>query len=373
MNGWLITAGADAFPFPYVKGIFGTVVFLLEAVQKVKQDQESMKELSPGAKSHACGTHMLNTHVDCMLSPPKNKDATKVISPFVTGHTSMQSTCVLSMWVPHAWLFAPGVCRDTVDIITVLRDQILAHGDTAAFKFKTQCRELEVFLQDVLEAEVIKVSSTVDEISRFRTRMQELRSNFMLMATMDTNFQVQKVLTVISPGIILFYMVECSISSNSADVPVVQVPQQVNNCLPPSKIFHGRQIILQKMHQYFTQTTGKQNIFLLHGLGGAGKTQIELKFIAKSTSNFTDIFFIDNEDATDLPSLPGGDTGISVKIVDLFDFAKQEWGRSHIETARQSLVEEAELSELADRGTAVSDDGRSVGLDPVAEAVLRGF
>ncbi|KAJ7099126.1 hypothetical protein C8R44DRAFT_747811 [Mycena epipterygia] len=48
------------------------------------------------------------------------------------------------------------------------------------------------------------------------------------------------------------------------------------------------------MHQYFTQTTGKQDIFLLHGLGGAGKTQIALKFIAKSTSNFTDIFFIDS-------------------------------------------------------------------------------
>ncbi|KAJ7081516.1 P-loop containing nucleoside triphosphate hydrolase protein, partial [Mycena epipterygia] len=80
----------------------------------------------------------------------------------------------------------------------------------------------------------------------------------------------------------------------SADVPVVQVTQQTNNCSPPSKIFHGRQIILQKMHQYFTQTTGKQDIFLLHGLGGAGKTQIALKFIAKSTSNFTDIFFIDS-------------------------------------------------------------------------------
>ncbi|KAJ7101180.1 hypothetical protein C8R44DRAFT_859288 [Mycena epipterygia] len=228
-NVKMITAGADALPFPYVKGIFGTVVFLLEAVQKVKQNQESMKEL----------------------------------------------------------------CGDTVDIITILRDQISVHGDTAALKFKIQCEELEVFLQDVLDTvnqlgmkprgfgarfkEVIKANSTVDDISRFRTRMQELRSNFVLMATMDTNFQVQKVLTVISP-----------------DVPVVQVPQQINNCSPPSKIFHGRQIILQKMHQYFTQTTGKQDIFLLHGLGGAGKTQIALKFIAKSTSNFTDIFFIDS-------------------------------------------------------------------------------
>ncbi|KAJ7120176.1 hypothetical protein C8R44DRAFT_921195 [Mycena epipterygia] len=237
----MITAGADAFPFPYVKGVFGTVVFLLEAVQKVKQNQESMKEL----------------------------------------------------------------CGDTVDIITILRDQILAHRDTAALKFKTQCEELEVFLQDVLDTvnqlqmkpqgfgahfkEVIKANSTVDDISRFRTRMQELRSNFMLMATIDTNFQLQKVLTVISP-----------------DVPVVQVLQQINNCPPPSRIFHGRQIILQQMHQYFAQNTAKQDIFLLHGLGGAGKTQISLKFIADELTHykvwecvyviqsFTDIFFIDS-------------------------------------------------------------------------------
>ncbi|KAJ7124274.1 hypothetical protein C8R44DRAFT_852217 [Mycena epipterygia] len=181
-NAKLITAGADAFPFPYVKGIFGTVVFLLEAVQKVKQNQENMKELS--------------------------------------------------------------------------------HGDTATLKFKTQCKELEAFLQDVLD--------TVNQL--FRTRMQELRSNFMLMATMDTNFQVQEVLTVISP-----------------DVPVVQFLQKINNCSSPSKIFHGRQIILQQMHQYFTQTTEKQDIFLLHGLGGAGKTQIALKFIAKLTSKSKNI------------------------------------------------------------------------------------
>ncbi|KAJ7143885.1 P-loop containing nucleoside triphosphate hydrolase protein, partial [Mycena epipterygia] len=80
----------------------------------------------------------------------------------------------------------------------------------------------------------------------------------------------------------------------SADVLVVQVKQQINNCPPPSRIFHGRQTILQEMHRYFTQTTRKQDIFLLHGLGGAGKTQIALKFISESNSNFTDIFFIDS-------------------------------------------------------------------------------
>ncbi|KAJ7144353.1 hypothetical protein C8R44DRAFT_725297 [Mycena epipterygia] len=214
-----ITAGANALPFPYVQGVFETVVFLLETVEKVKRNQESMKEL----------------------------------------------------------------CRDTVDIITVLRDQISAHGDTAALKFKAQCEELEVFLQDVLEEvnqlqirhrglgarikEVIKVNSTRDDISRFQTRIRELRSNFLLRATMDTNFQVQKVLTIMTPN----------------DV-AAEVPQLINNCPPPSRIFHGRQTILDQLHQYFTQIRGKQNMFVLHGLGGAGKTQIALKFIEESTS-----------------------------------------------------------------------------------------
>ncbi|KAJ7120147.1 hypothetical protein C8R44DRAFT_853472 [Mycena epipterygia] len=230
-NAKMITAGADALPFSYVKGVFGTVVFLLEAVQKVKQNQESMKEL----------------------------------------------------------------CGDTVDIITVLQDQISAHGDTAALKFKIQCEDLEGFLQDVVDTvnqlrmkphgfgarfkEVIKASSTTDDISRFQTRMRELRSNFMV-----------------------FNLIWIS-----ADTTAVEVLKRINNCPPLSRIFHGRQIILKQMHKYFTRTTGKQDIFLLHGLGGAGKTQIALKFIAQSTSKFTDIFFIDSSSSetinTDLQNI----------------------------------------------------------------------
>ncbi|KAJ6466645.1 P-loop containing nucleoside triphosphate hydrolase protein [Mycena vulgaris] len=47
------------------------------------------------------------------------------------------------------------------------------------------------------------------------------------------------------------------------------------------------------MHKYFTEDVGKQHIFLLHGLGGAGKTQIGLKFVESSLSLFSDRFFID--------------------------------------------------------------------------------
>jgi tRNA A37 threonylcarbamoyladenosine biosynthesis protein TsaE len=48
-------------------------------------------------------------------------------------------------------------------------------------------------------------------------------------------------------------------------------------------MFQGRQKILDKMHDYFTQELGKQHIYVLHGLGGAGKTQIGLKFIEESS------------------------------------------------------------------------------------------
>ncbi|KAJ7101080.1 FabD lysophospholipase-like protein [Mycena epipterygia] len=64
----------------------------------------------------------------------------------------------------------------------------------------------------------------------------------------------------------------------------VSVLKHVNNCSPPSRIFQGRQTILHQMHTFFTQTVGKQIIFVLHGLGGAGKTQIALKFIQESPS-----------------------------------------------------------------------------------------
>ncbi|KAJ7111241.1 hypothetical protein C8R44DRAFT_856589 [Mycena epipterygia] len=185
------------------------------------------------------------------------------------------------------------LCADTVDTIRVLRDQIATHGDTAALKLKTQCEELEGFLQDAVEAvnqlqmrprglaarikQAVKSSRTTNEMNRFQSRIREARSNFMLLATLDTNFQVQKVLNMISPNLM-----------------VSQVLQHINNCPRHSRIFHGRQTILDQMHQYFTENGGKQDIFVLHGLGGAGKTQIALKFIAESASHFTDIFFIDS-------------------------------------------------------------------------------
>ncbi|KAJ7437965.1 P-loop containing nucleoside triphosphate hydrolase protein, partial [Mycena latifolia] len=94
-------------------------------------------------------------------------------------------------------------------------------------------------------------------------------------AAIDTNLQVYK-------GF-----------STGTDSTPTKVPQHINNCPPPTRIFHGRKTILDKMHQFFTQSLDKQCIFLLHGLGGGGKTQTALKFVEQSVSQFTDIFVID--------------------------------------------------------------------------------
>ncbi|KAJ7735180.1 hypothetical protein B0H16DRAFT_1695692 [Mycena metata] len=72
----------------------------------------------------------------------------------------------------------------------------------------------------------------------------------------------------------------------------IRAAQIASHCPPPSRIFCGREDILDKMHQFFSDT-GIQHIYVLHGLGGAGRTQIALKFINKLSSHFSDIFFID--------------------------------------------------------------------------------
>jgi Cdc6-like AAA superfamily ATPase len=50
-------------------------------------------------------------------------------------------------------------------------------------------------------------------------------------------------------------------------------------CPPPSQIFQGRQDILEKMDACFSNDTGERHVYVLHGLGGSGKTQIALKFL----------------------------------------------------------------------------------------------
>ena len=45
------------------------------------------------------------------------------------------------------------------------------------------------------------------------------------------------------------------------------------------KAFTGRQDVLGQLHDFFFDGSLKRHVFVLHGLGGAGKTQIALKFV----------------------------------------------------------------------------------------------
>ncbi|KAJ7048421.1 P-loop containing nucleoside triphosphate hydrolase protein [Mycena amicta] len=106
----------------------------------------------------------------------------------------------------------------------------------------------------------------------------------------------------------------------------------IRNCPPPSEFFQGRKDILQQLDHLFQQTEQKeQKSVLLYGLGGAGKTQIALKFIVDSGSRFTDQFKIN---ASSAESIEAGyrQLAIDKKLGDTVEAARtwlkanqQEW------------------------------------------------
>jgi len=55
-------------------------------------------------------------------------------------------------------------------------------------------------------------------------------------------------------------------------------------CPPPVASFVGRNGILNKMRLYFDSASKSQRIFVLYGLGGAGKSQLAFKFIEEYKS-----------------------------------------------------------------------------------------
>ena len=54
---------------------------------------------------------------------------------------------------------------------------------------------------------------------------------------------------------------------------------RLKRCPPPVGTFTGRQDVLTQMEEFFFDDSLKKHVFVLYGLGGAGKTQIALKFV----------------------------------------------------------------------------------------------
>ena len=59
-------------------------------------------------------------------------------------------------------------------------------------------------------------------------------------------------------------------------------PAHLKNCPPPTWVFIGREDVLSQMRTYFSTDVGERHVFVLHGLGGAGKSQIAFKFVKES-------------------------------------------------------------------------------------------
>ncbi|KAF8144868.1 P-loop containing nucleoside triphosphate hydrolase protein [Mycena galopus ATCC 62051] len=88
------------------------------------------------------------------------------------------------------------------------------------------------------------------------------------------------------------YITAQNVTNMHPSPAVVQASLLLNHCPPASRIFQGRQFILDAMHEFFAKATETQHIYVLYGLGGAGKTQVALKFI-EQFSHFTDRFLVD--------------------------------------------------------------------------------
>ncbi|KAJ7921572.1 hypothetical protein B0H13DRAFT_2415300 [Mycena leptocephala] len=236
----ILKEAADLVPVTYVKGAIGTVVILLETVEKVKQNREDLQEL----------------------------------------------------------------CENTTRIAVYLGEQLASRQNTTAVRLKDMCEELERDLQGVIAAitklpgsrglrgqvkEFFTARSITDKITGYQRSIQAKCETLKLTSIVDIDFKVAEIQTAIFDMQVQVHDIR---STWFSDFASIQASQSTSNCPPPSRHFLGRQIILEKMHQYFNQSLGKQQIYVLYGLGGAGKTQISFKLIAES-SHFTDRFFLD--------------------------------------------------------------------------------
>ncbi|KAJ7243997.1 P-loop containing nucleoside triphosphate hydrolase protein [Mycena rebaudengoi] len=224
-----VVAAAELMPFPYVKGALGPVIPILEAVQKMGKNREEFTEL----------------------------------------------------------------CDSIVTITTMLQEEISWHGADAASRLTQFCEQLQSLLLEIQQGlgklqkkgfrprikEFVRSASIGDELKRYKSRVKELRLNFLTLSVAQLNIHAQESTTQLPPP----------------------PPAATTVCPPPSQIFHGRRDILDKMHHYFSQDIGIRHVSLLHGLGGSGKTQIALKFLHETQSDrFTDVFFLDASTADTL-------------------------------------------------------------------------
>ncbi|QRV95644.1 kinesin light chain [Ceratobasidium sp. AG-Ba] len=80
-------------------------------------------------------------------------------------------------------------------------------------------------------------------------------------------------------------------------VPVQQTSGYIA-CPPPTAVFTGRQNIIDQIIECVFKGDTQRCVFVLYGLGGAGKTQLALKAVEQSHDLWTDVVFVDATSTT---------------------------------------------------------------------------
>ncbi|KAJ7921588.1 hypothetical protein B0H13DRAFT_1866560 [Mycena leptocephala] len=145
----ILKEAADLIPVTYVKGAIGTVVILLETVEKVKQNREDLREL----------------------------------------------------------------CENTTRIAVYLGEQLASHQNTTAIKLKDMCEELESELQGVIAVitklqrsrglggqvkEFFRARSITDKITGYQRSIQAKCETLKLTSIVDMDFKVASIIVDLS-------------------------------------------------------------------------------------------------------------------------------------------------------------------------------
>ncbi|KAF8602582.1 FabD/lysophospholipase-like protein, partial [Ceratobasidium sp. AG-I] len=98
-----------------------------------------------------------------------------------------------------------------------------------------------------------------------------------------------------------------SILAKRANIPTAQLDGVIqraisaipimSQCPEPTKLFTGCAGKLKKIQKYLTGDPAKQKVFVVHGISGAGKTQLVLEFSRRSQDrifSFSEILYIDS-------------------------------------------------------------------------------
>ncbi|CAE6511146.1 unnamed protein product [Rhizoctonia solani] len=79
----------------------------------------------------------------------------------------------------------------------------------------------------------------------------------------------------------------------SGTIPPTDVFKALRSCPPPSAMFVGQEHALTQMEHHLFDSAEGRRVFVLYGLGGAGKTQLALKFAQVYRGKFSEVLYID--------------------------------------------------------------------------------